>query len=313
MSTWSNDTAGRQILEIAREQAGLVNRRQALSSGISDYRIMRLTKVGAWHRVTTGVYNVAPNAPWKDPIDAARVQAAWTGLLTVPDGISTGACALALHGIWGLPMKVAPEVALPNGQHRYGSVGVRVRRYQAFATTRLRGRLVATPVHALAQALPELSREQGVAVIDSAINRKKIALTAVAEIERLLRGRRGTSRVRPWLALVDGLAESPFETRVRLQCLDAGLPRPTLQAEVWDEERKRIARGDLGWQRPDGTWVLVDLDGKRYHEDPEALFVDRLRQNAIALNGRHTHLRFAWPDLRAGVIPREIARALHAV
>src|SRR5699024_4957621 len=155
-----------------------------------------------------------------------------------------------------------------------------------------------------------MSRNTAVSVLDSAGNLGLITPESLQEISEKLRGRRGATKARPWLSLVNGRAQSPFETLARLQCLDVGLPPATLQVEVWDENQRSIAHGDLGWQRSDGTWVLVDLDGKKYHESPGALLVDRRRQNAIALSGHHTHLRFAWADLRTGAIPRMIAKAL---
>lgn len=296
----------------AEKQAGLLSKGQLHALGFSHEQLYYRLREGTWLRVTRGVYNVLPNHPWQDPFSAARRQSAWTGLLAVPRGISTGACALALHGVWGLPQWITPEVALPGGASSRGPGHVKVRRYAEFAVRRVLDRQFAAPVDALVQALPGFTRDTAVCVLDSAVHRRLIHQRDLQVIAERLAGRRGASRVYPWLGLVNPLAQSPFETLTRLQCLDADLPPPTLQAAVWDEGNHRVARGDLGWKRRDGTWVLIDLDGRRYHEGLDALLVDRRRQNAIALTHRHTHLRFAWEDLYTGIIPATIARALQA-
>lgn len=287
-----------------------MGRQQLFDLGFSSDQIYRRTQTGRWVRLTRGVYNVLPRHDWPDPYDITRRQAAWTGLLALPGSAATGLCALALHGVWGLPRILTPEVGLTSDRHGRGRKNVRVRRFQEFATVVIQGRRVAVPAAALVQALPGLRRDTAVSILDSAGNRGLIGPESLAEIGHQLRGKRGARKVRPWLELVSPLAQSPFETLARLQCLDAGLPPPTLQVSVWDEWNRAIAHGDLGWERGDGTWVLIDLDGRRYHEDPKALLVDRRRQNAIALTGRHTHLRFAWEDLRTGTIPETITRAL---
>ncbi len=257
-----------------------------------------------------GVYDVLPNHEWDDPYDSARKRAAWTGLLAVPSGIAAGLTALAIHGVWGLPTDLMPEVGaiLPNRPR--AREGVRIRYIAECETVTINGREVAAPIPALVQALPELERNNAVAILDSACNRKLIKYDDLYEIRERLRGRRGSRKVYPWFPLVEPKAQSPFETYARLQCRDAGIPPPTLQVQIHDEVKGTYAYGDLGWQRRDGLWILIDLDGRRYHEDPRSLVADRRRQNSIALTGRYIHLRFAWEDLRTGAIPKTVQKAL---
>lgn len=299
------------LLHLAQNQAWLLSRKQITASGISDNIIASKVNSQSWQRVVRGVYNIHPGDESADSWDLARKQSAWAGLLAIPGGISSGVCALALHGVWGLPRRIPPEVCFHGGGHRKGPPGITIRRFRSLEIEPLFGRYIASPIHALAQALPTLTRYCAVSVLDSALNRKFITPDQVHQIDGLLRGRPGADRARAWLLQANALADSPFETRVRLKCQDAGLPPAHLQVKVWDEVRGCIAHGDLGWKRDDGTWLLVDLDGKQYHDSPRALLVDRRRQNAIALAGRHTHLRFAWADLKGDLIPRTIARALN--
>ncbi len=302
----------RPLLTRAWSQEGVVSRRQAVAAGLSTYRISGLVARGEWRRVTQAVYDVLPDGRWPDPFDHARRRSAWIGLLSAdPRGISTGACALALHGAWGLPRRLTPEITLPGAAGAHGARGVRVRRFQRPLEVRtIKSRLVAAPVTALVQALPEWPRDTVVAVLDSALHRRLITPADFAAVRNQVRGRRGAARLHSWWGLVEPKAESPFESETRLSCLDAGLPAPVVQPRIWDSDGRLVARGDLGWRRPDGTWVLVDLDSKAYHDTPDAVFKDRIRQNAIALTDRHTHLRFVTRDVTSGHFIRTIRRAL---
>jgi hypothetical protein len=78
------------------------------------------------------------------------------------------------------------------------------------------------------------------------------------------------------LALVDAGAESPQETRLRLVLVDAGLPPPATQFEVWDS-RYFIARLDMAWPQ----WrVGVEYDGAQHWTDPRqrARDIDRIAE-----------------------------------
>lgn len=77
-------------------------------------------------------------------------------------------------------------------------------------------------------------------------------------------GARGVVQLRRALELVDGGAESPYETRTRLVLLAAGLPRPRTQIPVFDGPCL-IARIDMGWEE----WLVgVEFDGAQHWTDP---------------------------------------------
>lgn len=299
-----------RLNQLTLAQAGLLSWRQMEAAGMPRHRLRLLEKQGRMRRYVRGVYHVLGVAA--EGFDVERSRAAWAGLLaTAPHGISTGACALHLHGVQGLPQQLRPEVAVPmNGSGR-GVEGVRVRRIREFFEyVEIHGRRVAAPIPAMVQALPELCLERAVAVVDSALNREILSDTCVITIREALRGKRGASGLAACWGLVDGRAASPVETNVRLECVAGGVPPTDLQVVLQDDHGGFVARGDLGWLRPDGTWVLVEVDGVSVHDQPQALFHDRDRQNRIMLTGRHTTLRFTARDLGTGRIVRQIAQAL---
>ena len=67
--------------------------------------------------------------------------------------------------------------------------------------------------------------------------------------------------MRTALDMVDGGAESPQETRLRLALVAAGLPVPETQIEFFDEYGSPYIRVDMGWRQ----WkVAVEYDGVQH-------------------------------------------------
>lgn len=114
------------------------------------------------------------------------------------------------------------------------------------------------------------------------LGRRKGLITAVIRLDALARatelkvsdvdvladrhsGARGLVQLRRVLAMVDGGAESPYETRTRLVLIASGLPRPQTQIEVLDGWGAVFARIDMGWEE----WkVGVEFDGAHHWTDP---------------------------------------------
>ncbi|WP_129338006.1 hypothetical protein [Cellulomonas endophytica] len=230
--------------------------------------------------------------------DRARCRAAWAALLAYgPRAVAVGTSALALLGVHGLPPTIVGQVALPAGDHRRPRGGLATRHLPGVPTVRVGTARVASPVHATAQALPHLDRRHGVAVLDSALQRRLLVETDLAAVDALLRGRRGAAAARPLLALADGRSQSPLESWARLDLTDAGLPPDELQVPVRTADGRTVARGDLGWRLPGGRWLVAEIDGATVHGTPEAVFADRRRQNAVVATGTVDLLRFTAHDL----------------
>jgi very-short-patch-repair endonuclease len=102
----------------------------------------------------------------------------------------------------------------------------------------------------------------------------------VADVELLAdrhRGARGLVQLRRVLPMVDGGAESPYETKTRLMLISSGLPRPQTQIEVRDDWGLVRARIDMGWEE----WkVGVEFDGAHHWTDPaqRTYDIDRLAE-----------------------------------
>jgi nucleotide-binding universal stress UspA family protein len=297
-----------EVLRLASSQAGLVASRQCDALGLRRDARTRLVAAGSWLRTTTGVYQVDPAPPPASP-DELRRRAAWSALLAFgPQAIAVGTSALALHGVHGLPVRIRPEASLPGGSPRHARDGLRLRCFEPVATVQMQGRTVASLRDALIRALPELPRRNGLAVMDDVRHRRLISPEEAEQVAASMAGRRGVRRVRTWWPFIDARAESPFESFARLECIDDGIPPDELQLEIQD--RHGVLRGDMAWRLRGGRWLVVELDGKEFHDVPDAVLADRVRQNRIASTGRADLLRFAYPDLGTGRIPANIRTAL---
>lgn len=288
-----------EVRALAARQEGLVSVQQCCAAGVDRRRIARLVSHGVLRREGTRVLDTDPVEPGKrvrdDYFDHLRRRSAVKGLLVWPGTAAVGSAALALHGVTGLPRHIQPEVAFPRGARHHGRDGVVVRQYGDFESQPFGSWRIAKIGHALAQALPGLHRDDGVAVVSSALNKNLLDDAGLAEVERLLHGRRGATWSLSRLGLANRGDESPAETRARLSCIDHGVPPHRVQV-VFRKGGKFLGRCDLGWRLLDGRWLVVEIDGVGPHSTPEALVKDAPRQNRLLATGKVVLLRFRPAD-----------------
>jgi very-short-patch-repair endonuclease len=101
--------------------------------------------------------------------------------------------------------------------------------------------------------------------LDALANATDVKLIDVESVMATHPGARGIPRLRRVLSLVDGGAESPQETLTRLVLIDAGLPRPRTQIQVYNEYGDFVARVDMGY---DEVLVGIEYDGPQHWTDP---------------------------------------------
>jgi hypothetical protein len=102
---------------------------------------------------------------------------------------------------------------------------------------------------------------QAVMRLDALANATDLKPENVAALLSLHRGARGLPQLRDVIALMDGGAESPQETRTRLLLIEAGFPRPETQIVVCNTFGEFIGRVDLGYRK----WkVAVEYDGPQH-------------------------------------------------
>ncbi|MDX1886466.1 DUF559 domain-containing protein [Mycolicibacterium sp. 120270] len=194
------------------------------------------------------------------PVEKAVAAWLWSQRRATVAGIS----AAAMHGSLWIDSALPAEL---NHRHRHKTRGILLH------SDELEDDEICVigdvPVTTPARTAYDLGRRLGLttAVIRldalmQATQLKQIDITSVAERHR---GCRGMKQLREVIALSDGGAESPQETRTRLVLTDAGLRPKRTQIEVFDSFGTFVRRIDMGW---DEWKVGVEYDGEQHWTNP---------------------------------------------
>ena len=128
---------------------------------------------------------------------------------------------------------------------------------------------------------------EALVAIDMAV---RMRLTSPGNLRHYASGKRvGAFRLRS-LAEVAAPAESPMETRLRWLLLGSGLPKPRVQADLYNDAGNFIGRADLYYP---SAHLVIEFDG-RNHQD--RLVSDLRRQNALQHAG-YKIFRFTAADV----------------
>jgi very-short-patch-repair endonuclease len=296
------------VRAMAEQQHGVVTAVQCIEARLDPNDVRRLCRDRTWLKLHRGVYFVDAPAWGGEPSRLGHIHAAV--LSAGPRACAVLGTAAELLGIAGTRREDVVHVSLPGPAARPRRLsGGDVRLHQLARcdddVITVDGIPVTTPVRTVADLIVRVDRLTAVSIMDSGLNRRIIQPDDLDAIRTRLTGRRGAPKARPWLQLVDARAESPLETRVRLRAVDGGVGPDELQFRVRDQAGTIVAIGDFAWT---GARIIGEADGAEAHDNPNAVFRDRLRQNDIVRAG-YTPLRFTWEDT---VAPGYIPRVLHA-
>lgn len=225
-----------------------------------------------WTRVTHGIHRPGPiapnstaggpNTPGLPPPHEADL-AGWQLLMT-DHGCFTAVTTLAVRRI---PLPPLPQsspvfVALAKDDPRPLRLGVYTSRHlQPVPFETLRGLRVATVPEALLATARWWGTIDLVSVVDAALHQ---GITSIEELEKVGRCRRPGSRaLRASLQLVDGRAESLYETLLRLLHISCGIEVEPQWVVV--DDGVEVARADL-WVR--GTTSVHEYDGDEHEKAP---------------------------------------------
>jgi very-short-patch-repair endonuclease len=152
------------------------------------------------------------------------------------------------------------------------------------------------PFTTVARTVVDLARHrgfrEGVVLTESALRQK---LTTKPEIERVQADCRGwpfTRHAARALAVAGNDTESVGESLTRAVLAELGL-HPKAQANIYREDGVWIARVDFLFadQR-----VVVEFDGRVKYDDPDALWKEKLREDALREAGYQV-IRLTWAQL----------------
>ncbi|UXA18594.1 endonuclease domain-containing protein [Mycobacterium sp. SMC-4] len=187
----------------------------------------------------------------------ARIKAegAWLATGAVLGGMS----AAAVFGTKWIDPAAPAEIIRPD---RHCAAGILAHSWSLGAgeTCLVGGVSATTPARTAFDIGRSRPPDQAIPVIDALMNATRVSAAEVARVAAAHPGARGVRRLSQVLDFVDGGAESPRETTLRLILVRGGLPRPETQI-AFRELRIRV---DMGWRE----WkVAVEYDGVQHWND----------------------------------------------
>lgn len=204
--------------------------------------------------VYPGVY--APRDAEPSPIQ--RAVAAW--LWSRRRGVVAGLSASAVLGTKWINGLAAAELVHHN-RRAPRMLTVHSDELSPTETTQVDGMTVTTPARTAFDLGRRLNLEDGVRRIDALMNATRLTVAEIQSVAEGHAGLRGLARLRKTLSLVDGGAQSPYESLTRLILVGAGLPHPQTQLPVLDEFGFVVAYLDMGWRE---YRVGVEFDGAQH-------------------------------------------------
>lgn len=314
-------TQWQAVRTLAEGQDWLVSADQAMACGLLPTDIEAALRFGRIRSLYTGVYLLDPDLVTE--LSARHWQRA--ALLAHGDGAClVGWSAVRAAGGEGLPI-VDPtiDVAVPGSGSRHrrrprtawpnlrpvDAPTVIVRQWavapgEVELVDGLRVRAVARSV---IDAALLLDRPHALSLLDWALRVGVHSSESLKRVLATIRRRPGAVHVREMAALADARAASPLESRVRLACIDGGVPPDELQYPVLNGAGVVMGYGDLAWLRRRRP-LIGEADGGNVHSETRALFHDRRRANNFVVQACDI-VRFTWADAMRPVYIQQVVRS----
>jgi hypothetical protein len=208
--------------------------------------------------------------------------AAW--LWTGRRGIIAGRAAAALHGARWVDASTPTEVIAEHTRRRAGIV-VHEERIRPDEITYVDELPVTTPSRTALDLGRHLDRDPAVAHLDALAAATGVSAADALALAGRYRGARGIRSARTALSLMNGGAQSPRETLLRLTLIDAGLSPPRTQIRVSDGVDEAFI--DMGYDEPK---VGLDYEGAHHSANRDQYVYDIGRAELIDRQG--------WIDIR---------------
>jgi hypothetical protein len=269
---------------------------QAQAAGLTKHQL----RTSAYRRVFRGVW-IAADAP-----DTRETRLAAARLIIPVDAVL---CSLTAAWIHGADVRreddLEVHVAFPKGRRLRARPGLVVSQEQLDEDDiwLMDGVQVTSPLRTTFDSLRLLPDATGIVVADALTHLRLLTIEELrryfADHHRLRNLRIGERRVDD----VEPATESPRETRVRIQLVRAGLPRPDAQVTVYDEHGVFVARLDLAYPE---RKIAIEYDGAFHWHQRRA--DDRRRARLRELGW--VVLVVSADDLYADAVVPLVARAL---
>lgn len=212
-------------------------------------------------------------------------------------GIIAGRAAAALHGAQWIDAATPIELISPATRPPRGVI-TRDELIDDDELVSYHGMAVTSPARTAFDLARHLPRDLAVRHLDALARASGVTAAdalAVGDRHRRARGRR---RCNVALDLMDGGAQSPKETWLRLLVIDEGFPRPRTQIHVTDGMNDAFL--DMGWDEP---MIGLDYDGE-LHQSSRTRFVHDVGRNELVHRQRWIDLHVVAEHSRAFIVYR---------
>ena len=226
-----------------------------------------------------------------------RARAAW--LWSRRAAVVAGRSAAALHGAKWLDADRPGELLHSNRRPPRGIVTWSDTVADDEIVT-IAGMRVTTPARTALDYARRYRLNEAVAAMDALCNATRLKPADIELLASRHAGSRFIRRARRAIDLVDGGAQSPRETWLRLLIIEAGYPRPQTQVPVYNEFGVVIAHLDLGWKH---LHLGLEYEGAHHRLTREQLDYDIRRHEEIREAGWHA-IRVTSMDTPAGILGR---------
>ena len=292
------------LAALAAAQGGVFLRRQALAHGYSPDETRLALRRREWTRVRHGAYADTTSYEQLSAEDRYRLRVRAVMLAIEEPAVASHHSSAAM---WGLPLW-GTDLALVHVTRRR-DFGARTQAYVKHHTTTLPDEICATveslAVTSLERTAVDVGREYG---YEAGVVCADAALRAGADPGQL---RAVMAQLREWpgacaaaaaVAVADGGAESPGESRSRVLVLEAGLP--TVSTQAWIADGEFSARVDMVVKCCN---LVIEFDGRSKYErraaptesrlaDGDLVWAEKLREDRLRELGFEV-VRLVWADL----------------
>ncbi|GAA3832123.1 hypothetical protein [Nocardioides panacisoli] len=268
---------------------------EALAAGLTYDQLRVLIAKGALRHPIRGVY-VAARVP-----DSIALRCQCLRLVVPEDAVVVDRHAGWLHGA---EMVLAPNehihlepvrLFLPAGRGRLRNhlADSGERTFRTDDLMEIGGLRVTTPLRTALDLGRHRWPDRSLAAMDQMLRLKSFTKEELINGVERFRGARWVRTLRLMVEHVDGRAESPPESVMRLRWIETHLPYPTPQIEVWDGP-DFLARLDLGNEE---SRYAAEYDGAEWHSSPEQRAHDRRRREVARERGEWVIDAFVKEDL----------------
>lgn len=276
----------------ARFQEGCFTVRQAAAAGLTRRQLTDLTRRGLLQRLQPDVYAF--------PGGDGEGRMLWSASLQLPDAVAGFGAAGRVLGLSATP---PGEAAMIVSRGRHAVVrGIRLHQsafLPADHVTDVGGLPVTTPYRTVVDLSPRMSGEALRKLTIECVTRRGASLAGLGAVlgETRRRGRPGGPAL---AAVLDDLAGAPVPRTVLESMLDASLASVGLSHALaeYPLPSDGSMSGFVDRCFPE-VKLIVEADGRRWHERYEAMERDRLRDRQAARRGFLT-LRVMYEELKVG-------------